>query len=172
MSRGSGPRMLALYRDILRAHRAHLRPGLRRFGDQYVAYEFRQHKSAKPDFLPAFEEQWRTYLKTIKESTAGVVPEGPQGIDAQLNDEQKAQLKVPLRRARRAERHGTSGSPRLAHHRLWLPDPRARAFSPETGGSDKEPVMPAGGCGHVPIRTSREAERRCLWPRKVAQQCF
>lgn len=130
MSTGSGPRMLALYRDILRAHRAHLRPGLRRFGDQYVAYEFRQHKSAKPDFLPAFEEQWRTYLKTIKESTAGVVPEGPQGIDAQLNDEQKAQLKVPSRRARRAERHGTSASPRLAHHRLWLPDPRARALSP------------------------------------------
>ncbi|KAJ1640158.1 hypothetical protein T492DRAFT_932154 [Pavlovales sp. CCMP2436] len=90
----SGPKFLALYRDILRAHRAHLRPGLRRFGDQYVAYEFRQHKTAKPEFLGDFETQWRTYLDTIKRTTdKSVVPESAEGVENQLNDDQKTQLK-------------------------------------------------------------------------------
>ncbi|KAG8469282.1 hypothetical protein KFE25_007800 [Diacronema lutheri] len=88
-------RMLALYRDILRAHREHLRPGLRRFGDQYVAHEFRQHKSAKPEFIPAFEEQWRTYLQTIRQSRDGMAPAAhgvASEVDNQLSAEQKAQL--------------------------------------------------------------------------------
>ena len=88
----SGRRMISLYRSILRAHRTHLRPGLRGFGDDYVAYEFRQHRTAKPEFLPMFEEQWRSYLKMILETNNSEVPDSPN-IEADLSDAQKAQLK-------------------------------------------------------------------------------
>mmetsp|Transcript_796 Transcript_796/g.1714 ORF Transcript_796/g.1714 Transcript_796/m.1714 type:complete len:105 (+) Transcript_796:3-317(+) len=89
-----GRRLLTLYRDILRAHRAHLRPGLRRLGDDYVKSEFRLHRQAKPEFLTSFEEQWSNYLATVQQDTKdGVpVPVHVEEVEPHLNDEQKKQL--------------------------------------------------------------------------------
>ena len=58
--------VLPLYKSILRLHR-HLPIGnfgclfgaeLRVLGDKYVRDEFKRHKTAKPEFVPGFVQEW------------------------------------------------------------------------------------------------------------------
>ena len=48
---------LRLYKSIMRSHRA-LPEGIRDVGDVYVREEFKLHKTAKPEHLGPFFEQW------------------------------------------------------------------------------------------------------------------
>jgi hypothetical protein len=48
---------LRLYKSIMRSHRA-LPSGMRDVGDVYVREEFKLHKTAKPEHLGPFFEQW------------------------------------------------------------------------------------------------------------------
>ncbi|KAI1319512.1 acetate non-utilizing protein 9 [Mortierella claussenii] len=57
---------LALYRQILRAHRVHLPPQFRILGDEYVKAEFHRHKDVdNPLYIVGFLEQWQDYLNHI-----------------------------------------------------------------------------------------------------------
>lgn len=85
---------LALYREILRAHRK-LPAEMRSLGDAYVKEEFRKHKSAKAKFLPPFFAAWQDYLRHLKaqDPSAGTIGSDlkPEHVAA-LNDEQREQL--------------------------------------------------------------------------------
>ncbi|KAG0267197.1 acetate non-utilizing protein 9 [Linnemannia exigua] len=60
---------LTLYRQILRAHRAHLPPQFRILGDGYVKAEFHRHKTVdNPLYIVGFIEQWTEYLDHIVSS--------------------------------------------------------------------------------------------------------
>ncbi|KAG0044018.1 acetate non-utilizing protein 9 [Gryganskiella cystojenkinii] len=60
---------LTLYRQILRAHRAHLPPQFRILGDGYVKAEFHRHKNVdNPLYIVGFLEQWQDYLNHVKSS--------------------------------------------------------------------------------------------------------
>lgn len=48
---------LRLYKAILASHRA-LPPEMKTIGDAYVREEFQRHKTAKPEHLKPFFEQW------------------------------------------------------------------------------------------------------------------
>ena len=48
---------LRLYKSILASHRQ-LPPEMRTIGDLYVREEFQRHKTAKPEHLRPFFEQW------------------------------------------------------------------------------------------------------------------
>lgn len=58
---------LSLYQAILRAHRLVLDPIMRDMGDTYVRDEFKRHKTATPQFLQPFFEQWLQYLADLKQ---------------------------------------------------------------------------------------------------------
>ncbi|KAF9957836.1 acetate non-utilizing protein 9 [Mortierella alpina] len=60
---------LALYRQILRAHRV-LPPQFRILGDGYVKSEFHRHKDVdNPLYIVGFLEQWTEYLNHLKTSS-------------------------------------------------------------------------------------------------------
>ena len=88
--------LLALYRDILRAHQRHLPVDARVLGDSYVRTEFALHRDASADFKVQFERQWRDYLTTLKlqdPHADGKIGREmtPEEVGA-LSDEQKVQL--------------------------------------------------------------------------------
>ncbi|XP_039261980.1 succinate dehydrogenase assembly factor 3, mitochondrial-like [Styela clava] len=55
----------SLYKRILKLHQL-LPPDLKAVGDQYCKQEFKQHKTAKPEFVLPFLEQWREYANTLE----------------------------------------------------------------------------------------------------------
>ncbi|KAF9275529.1 acetate non-utilizing protein 9 [Mortierella alpina] len=69
---------LALYRQILRAHRV-LPSQFRILGDGYVKAEFRRHKDVdNPLYIVGFLEQWTEYLNHLK-SSSPTQPQQRQG---------------------------------------------------------------------------------------------
>ncbi|KAG0020228.1 acetate non-utilizing protein 9 [Podila clonocystis] len=61
---------LALYRQILRAHRVHLPSQFRILGDGYVKAEFHRHKDVdNPLYIVGFIEQWQEYLDHVISSS-------------------------------------------------------------------------------------------------------
>ncbi|KAH9257738.1 hypothetical protein BASA81_004204 [Batrachochytrium salamandrivorans] len=57
--------MLSLYRRILRLHRQKLPAQKRALGDSYVKKEFRDHQTAKPEFVQSFFQEWTQYCDFI-----------------------------------------------------------------------------------------------------------
>lgn len=96
------PRILALYRQVLRVHRAKLPEPLRPLGDSYVQQEFRRHLRAKTT-MPQWTEfvaQWGDYCSMLSgegdlEARSG---ELPQDVVEMLTPEQLQQLEE-LKRA-------------------------------------------------------------------------
>lgn len=88
---------LKLYRSILRAHR-HLPPEMRLIGDVYVQEEFKLHKSAQPQHLQPFFEQWIDYLHHLHSSIQqtqldDVIGQNiPHDTLDELNDDQREKL--------------------------------------------------------------------------------
>jgi hypothetical protein len=77
------PRMLALYRAVLRCHRRALPPPLKSLGDNYFRAELRRHLDPKAKTTPRqwreFGEQWSAYVSALSgradaDETAGDVP--------------------------------------------------------------------------------------------------
>jgi hypothetical protein len=62
----TGPRALALYRSLLRAHSKCLPSEMKQLGDAYVKSEFRLHKKAKTEQLGVFFQEWEKYLDSIQ----------------------------------------------------------------------------------------------------------
>jgi hypothetical protein len=58
--------MLCLYGRILRNHRAKLSSQKRSLADSYVKKEFRDHVSAKPDFVQSFSFEWTKYCEHLE----------------------------------------------------------------------------------------------------------
>lgn len=85
---------LRLYRSILRAHR-YLPPDMRLVGDAYVKEEFHLHKTAKPEHLQPFYDQWIEYLVHLRsafdspETLGQNIPH--EDLDA-LDDEKREKL--------------------------------------------------------------------------------
>ncbi|CAG8566502.1 4090_t:CDS:1 [Cetraspora pellucida] len=60
---------LALYRQLLRAHRK-LPPSLRLLGDDYVKSEFRRHQNiTNPIHIVGFLSEWQSYLEEIRQQS-------------------------------------------------------------------------------------------------------
>ncbi len=57
---------LRLYKAILVAHRSVLPPVMRDLGDSYLREEWKKHKTAAPQHLRPFFEQWMNYLEFLK----------------------------------------------------------------------------------------------------------
>lgn len=93
MAAAASREFLGLYRSILRAHRQRLPPALRRLGDDFVRFEFRQHRTADPQFIPPFLEKWSGYLATLESTKDGQVPGPTTDITEDLNEHQAAQLR-------------------------------------------------------------------------------
>jgi len=72
---GGNLKPLPLLRNILRVHRRLPGP-MRAVGDEYVLDEFRRHRSASPEFVQQFLQQWTDYLALLREQTAQLKP-GP-----------------------------------------------------------------------------------------------
>jgi hypothetical protein len=60
---------LKLYRQILRLHRR-LPPAMRALGDDYAKSEFRRHRAAEAQYLPAFFAEWTRYADVLRAQTA------------------------------------------------------------------------------------------------------
>ncbi|KAJ3359283.1 acetate non-utilizing protein 9 [Allomyces javanicus] len=87
--------ILALYRRILRTHRA-FPPELRYMGDQYARDEFRRHQHVdNAVFISQFYEQWRFYAEEMERQHKSGAVQGraldPTVLD-QMNDQQIGQL--------------------------------------------------------------------------------
>lgn len=88
--------LVALYRQILRAHRDKLPGPLRALGDSYAGEEFRRHLKAKttPKQWDEFGRQWYNYVSMLNgtadlEERSGDIPED---VQQQLTAEQRDQL--------------------------------------------------------------------------------
>ena len=57
---------LGLYRHLLRLHRVKLPPTMRQLGDAYVKKEFRDHRTAKPEFVRGFLAAWEKYAADLE----------------------------------------------------------------------------------------------------------
>ena len=68
-------RMHLLYKQVMRAHRAHLPAPMRKLGDSYARDEFRRHRGAQEEHLTPFFREWRGYLDTIQ-GTGGAAGDG------------------------------------------------------------------------------------------------
>lgn len=87
---------LHLYRAILSSHKIVLDPIMRDMGDTYVRDEFKRHKSAKPQYLQQFFEQWLQYLSTLKqqyESDSVIGKDLSEGEKLVLSEEQFKQFR-------------------------------------------------------------------------------
>jgi hypothetical protein len=88
--------ILALYRQILRAHSALLPEPMKTLGDKYAKAEFQAHLTNKKTTIEHWKEfnlQWNTYLSQIRGETGDLVsgvldPE----ILANLPEDKKLQL--------------------------------------------------------------------------------
>lgn len=65
----------ALYKHILKLH-YNLPPDLKSVGDAYVKAEFKQHKSAKPEYVAPFLIQWKEYAELLESQIAENLSEG------------------------------------------------------------------------------------------------
>ena len=97
---------LALYRQILRAHKKHLPSDMKNLGDSYVKSEFKLHKTVQNAAqLDSFFVAWDQYLSQIlttariKESSVSLGEDGMKATFGQhlpsevtLSDEQQGQL--------------------------------------------------------------------------------
>lgn len=116
--------LLALYRGIVRMHKARLPPEMRQIGDSYVRQEFRSHLRSKNPVTPAqwgeFRQQWAGYLAMLsppgmsqqalaahpqhaapplahKPGTASAIDavrQVSEGLDVYLNPEQKLRMEA------------------------------------------------------------------------------
>lgn len=93
-------RVLALYRRLLRLHRARLAPPLRSLGDAYMKAEFSRHlkgRSVTSAQWAEFAGQWQAYASALEgradadEAAGDVAPLHDAGA-APLTAEQQAQL--------------------------------------------------------------------------------
>lgn len=97
----------ALYRHILRAHRAVLPPDLRFVGDGYVREEFRKHRKAEAKFVGPFMRSWSEYLSTLEEQRAQALEGAVLGRDLAateldaLTESQRKQLSLLKRESTR-----------------------------------------------------------------------
>ena len=88
-------RLQLLYKNVLRAHRAHLPAAMRSLGDSYAREEFRRHRGAKEEHLSPFFKEWRGYLDQVQGAS---ISNGDFGADLDrdtlqnLTDEQKTNL--------------------------------------------------------------------------------
>mmetsp|Transcript_20829 Transcript_20829/g.36936 ORF Transcript_20829/g.36936 Transcript_20829/m.36936 type:complete len:111 (+) Transcript_20829:102-434(+) len=92
---------LSLYRTILRLHRQKLPHHLREMGDSYVKKEFRDHRSASPEFVEKFVDGWTEYAIDLAQKRNGQGDDRfgkdlSSDIVSVLSDEQK----ITLRRLR------------------------------------------------------------------------
>lgn len=98
-------RVLSMYRQLLRVHRAKLPGPLRSIGDSYVQEEFRRHLRGKttPQQWQEFGAQWGDYLAMMQGKPSGIsTPEVEMDVLGQLSPQQRqqlSQLKAELSRA-------------------------------------------------------------------------
>jgi hypothetical protein len=89
--------MLRLYRNILKHHRTHLPPQLRRLGNETVRHEWKQHKSADAAFVKVFEREWTQYLTLLQQQQQQRRMSIGRDLDATqraaMNDEQRDALR-------------------------------------------------------------------------------
>lgn len=78
------PRGVALYRRLLRLHRARLPFHLRRLGDAYVREEFRKHAKTDAKWLGAFFAEWGAYAETLERADPTAAPGAPGAVGADL----------------------------------------------------------------------------------------
>ena len=98
--------MLSLYRRILRLHHLTLPPVQRSLGDRYVKKEFRDHRTAKPEFVKGFALEWTKYADDLERRGAKIGRDLDETLMSNLSDEQKAmlaRLKLETSRAREKE---------------------------------------------------------------------
>jgi len=86
--------LLALYRDVLRAHRKVLPPPMRALGDRYLRDEFRRHKegNTSDNQWRAFAAEWQSYVATLNGSGAELSGDISPEMVENLTPEQKEQL--------------------------------------------------------------------------------
>jgi hypothetical protein len=108
---------LALYRRILKVHRALLPTDLRRLGDAYAREEFVKHRAADKSFQDVFRVEWERYVETLEtqQRKEGAVrgQDLAQERVARLSDNQLKQLALlrrestrPLKGHQNAAPHG------------------------------------------------------------------
>ena len=83
--------VITLYRRLLRLHRQKLSATKRSLGDAYLKKEFRDHRTAKPEFVRGFITEWSRYADEL-EKRGDVGSDLPREVVESLNDEQKAML--------------------------------------------------------------------------------
>ena len=82
---------LSLFRRILRLHRQKLPSTKRKLGDSYVKKEFRDHRTAKPEFVRGFLGEWTSYAEDL-EKLGDVGKDLRPDVLRALSEEQKAML--------------------------------------------------------------------------------
>ena len=86
-----------LYRALLRAHKTILPNEMRQLGDAYVKAEFHRHKTAKPEHVVGFYDEWEKYLQQLHrqaEQQALVKGFGKElPADVSISQEQEVQLR-------------------------------------------------------------------------------
>eukprot|EP00455_Lapot_gusevi_P035276 TRINITY_DN3906_c0_g2_i1.p1 TRINITY_DN3906_c0_g2~~TRINITY_DN3906_c0_g2_i1.p1 ORF type:complete len:120 (+),score=24.46 TRINITY_DN3906_c0_g2_i1:81-440(+) len=95
MSQFTRSRALSLYRTILKLHKEKLPAIYRSLGDSYVRDEFKRHKTAKPNFLGQFYNEWEFYVENLRQQADINETIGRDMSSDQLkvlNDDQKQQL--------------------------------------------------------------------------------
>lgn len=97
---------IALYRHVLRLHRDKLPPTKRALGDAYVKKEFRDHRSAKPEFVRGFLKAWEAYASDLERApdAKSVGRDLPAKLVSDMSLEQKNMLAKLEREARRANK--------------------------------------------------------------------
>lgn len=83
--------VLSLYRRLLRLHRQKLTPTKRKLGDAYLKKEFRDHRSAKPEFVRGFIDEWSRYAEEL-EKRGDVGKDLAQDVLSRMSPEQKMML--------------------------------------------------------------------------------
>jgi hypothetical protein len=83
--------VIALYRRLLRLHRQKLTATKRKLGDAYVKKEFRDHRSAKPEFVRGFMDEWSRYADDL-DKRGDVGKDLAQDVLSKLSVEQKVML--------------------------------------------------------------------------------
>ena len=94
---------LVLYSRILRLHRTKLPPEMRFLGDAYVRDEFKKHKSANPQFLKQFFNEWEQYVTMFEQSKdqKSLGKDIDPSLVDMMTDEQKVQLHALKENARK-----------------------------------------------------------------------
>jgi len=90
---------LSLYRRLLRLHRQKLPATKRTLGDAYLKKEFRDHRSAKPEFVKGFIVEWSRYADEL-EKRGDVGTDLAKEVLAAMSPEQKVMLEKLKRSTR------------------------------------------------------------------------